>query len=228
MTSSLQLTVASPWSFLALQEYTPPSKLPGLRISREQMPWTQICLNLGSSPIIIWFFIHTILGCGKKKQIYMSRIWNFWYVSLQECGNYIRPSHTLTPIILTNKEAAVAFLFMLVLLGLLIEVDTQHATVLGVLMALTWWALPRAPEGMLHVTPLPSWPVTFLASSNVLLLQTQRIQILVFHQDHLRHPPVDDPVGLWAQTGGERLRQRTNKARWRSHTFSSQSQAADK
>lgn len=68
LTSSLQLTVASPWSFMALQEYTPPSKLPGLRISREQIPWTQICLYLGSSPIIIWFFIHWTLGCGGVKK----------------------------------------------------------------------------------------------------------------------------------------------------------------
>lgn len=69
LTSSLQVTIASPCAFLALQEYTPPSKLPGLRISREQMPWLLICLNLGSSPMIIWFFIHSILGCreGKKK-----------------------------------------------------------------------------------------------------------------------------------------------------------------
>ena len=71
LTSSLQLTVASPWSFLALQEYTPPSKLPGLRISREQIPWTQICLYLGSSPMIIWFFIHWILGCRETDFIYL-------------------------------------------------------------------------------------------------------------------------------------------------------------
>lgn len=66
LTSSLQLTVASPWSFMALQEYTPPSKFPGLRISREQIPWTQVCLYLGSSPIIIWFFSHWTLGWWKE------------------------------------------------------------------------------------------------------------------------------------------------------------------
>lgn len=38
LTSSLQETAASPWAFLALQVYTPPSKLQGLRISSEQMP----------------------------------------------------------------------------------------------------------------------------------------------------------------------------------------------
>lgn len=65
LTSSLQVTTASPWAFMALQVYTPPSKVLGLRISREQMPCTQICLNLGSSPMIIWFFIHWTLGCGK-------------------------------------------------------------------------------------------------------------------------------------------------------------------
>lgn len=64
----MQLTVASPWLLMALQEYTPPSKFPGLRISREQIPWTQICLNLGSSPIIIWFFIHWTLGCGEREK----------------------------------------------------------------------------------------------------------------------------------------------------------------
>lgn len=67
LTSSLQVTIASPCAFLARQEYTPPSKLPGLRISREQMPWLLICLNLGSSPMIIWFFIHSILGCREEK-----------------------------------------------------------------------------------------------------------------------------------------------------------------
>ncbi|TNN84286.1 hypothetical protein EYF80_005613 [Liparis tanakae] len=40
LTSNLQDTKASPCPFLALQVYTPPSKQPGLRISREQMPWT--------------------------------------------------------------------------------------------------------------------------------------------------------------------------------------------
>lgn len=53
LTSSLQDTVASPWAFLALQVYTPPSKLQGLRISREQMPWFESMRNLGSSPMII-------------------------------------------------------------------------------------------------------------------------------------------------------------------------------
>ncbi|KAG7258657.1 LOW QUALITY PROTEIN: hypothetical protein CRUP_001746 [Coryphaenoides rupestris] len=37
----LQLTVAVPCSFLALQ--TPPSKVQGLRISREHTPWLEIC-----------------------------------------------------------------------------------------------------------------------------------------------------------------------------------------
>lgn len=58
LTSSLQETTASPCSLMALHMYTPPSKLLGLRISREQIPWLFICLYLGSSPIIIWFFIH--------------------------------------------------------------------------------------------------------------------------------------------------------------------------
>lgn len=68
LTSSLQETVASPWAFLALQVYTPPSKLQGLRISREQMPWLEIWRNLGSSPMIIWFFNHSILGWEKERR----------------------------------------------------------------------------------------------------------------------------------------------------------------
>lgn len=72
LTSSLQETAASPWAFLALQVYTPPSKLQGLRISSEQMPWLEICRNLGSSPMIIWFFNHSILGWEEKRHLYMS------------------------------------------------------------------------------------------------------------------------------------------------------------
>lgn len=68
LTSSLQETIASPCSLTALHMYTPPSKLLGLRISREQMPWLFNCLNLGSSPMIIWFFIHWILGCRERKK----------------------------------------------------------------------------------------------------------------------------------------------------------------
>lgn len=95
LTSSLQLTVASPWLLMALQEYTPPSKLPGLRISREQIPWTQICLNLGSSPIIIWFFIHWTLGCGERGKnnnlIFewrngLGKQWRYFYLGLVLLG----------------------------------------------------------------------------------------------------------------------------------------------
>lgn len=67
LTSSLQETVASPWAFLALQVYTPPSKLQGFRISREQMPWLEIWRYLGSSPMTIWFFNHSILGWDERK-----------------------------------------------------------------------------------------------------------------------------------------------------------------
>lgn len=74
LTSSLQETVASPWAFLALQVYTPPSKLQGLRISSEQMPWLEIWRNFGSSPMIIWFFNHSILGWEKK----LMNSLNYW------------------------------------------------------------------------------------------------------------------------------------------------------
>ncbi|KAG7262422.1 hypothetical protein CRUP_032199 [Coryphaenoides rupestris] len=64
-----QVTVASPWVFLALQAYTPPSKLPGLRISREQMPCLKICLNLGHWRTamvveVVVEVVEAVGGCG--------------------------------------------------------------------------------------------------------------------------------------------------------------------
>ena len=91
LTSSLQDTVASPWAFLALQEYTPPSKQDGLRISSEQMPWVVILRNLGSLPMIIWFFIHSISGWEEEEE----RIQSHWETSLYLIDTF--PSFVMVP-----------------------------------------------------------------------------------------------------------------------------------
>lgn len=62
-TSSLHSTSSCPRSLMALQEYLPPSNRLGLRMFRVNTPWLFCIRNLGSSPMIILFFIQMIFGC---------------------------------------------------------------------------------------------------------------------------------------------------------------------
>lgn len=218
MTSSLQLIVASPWSFLALQEYTPPSKLQGLRISREQIPWTQICLNLGSSPIIIWFFIHITLGCRKKTDLCEQNM-TFLHVFLQGYGNY---NHHL----INNTSSGVVSIYVCAT-----WLKWAHSThpvweLNGTDMLRTSWG---PPGNVTHVTPLPLLtyhPYGLFSSCPASKVKNTNSSLLI--KTIYTTTPDGFPVGLWAQAGGERLRQQANKARRKSYTFSAQSQAADK
>ena len=63
-TSSLQSTSSTPSSLVALQVYLPPSNRLGLRIFRVNTPWWFCIRNLGSSPMIMLFFIQMIFGWG--------------------------------------------------------------------------------------------------------------------------------------------------------------------
>lgn len=63
--SSLHSTSSLPSSLTAMQEYLPPSKVLGLRMLRVSTPWLFCIKYFGSSPIIILFFIQTILGCAE-------------------------------------------------------------------------------------------------------------------------------------------------------------------
>lgn len=65
-TSSLHSTTSLPRSLTAMQEYFPPSKGLGLRMFRVSTPWLFCIKYFGSSPMIILFFIQTILGWKNK------------------------------------------------------------------------------------------------------------------------------------------------------------------
>lgn len=65
-TSTLHSTTSLPRSLTAMQEYFPPSKGLGLRMFRVSTPWLFCIKYFGSSPMIILFFIQTILGWRKQ------------------------------------------------------------------------------------------------------------------------------------------------------------------